>query len=339
MLINLFIKDFGIIEQTEINFTEGLNVLSGETGAGKSIVVDAIKILVGGRALDEYIRSGCDLCFVQGTFSLDNSLGVVQLLSDNGFYLEDEQLIILSREIKRNGRNFCRINGQMVTLALLKDVGSKLIDLQGQNEQQLLFNPDIQLFLLDAYGGKSLTDCRDRVSKLYSQWLEIKNNLEDFNKKNLDLAKRQDLISYQINEIDMAALRTGEEEELHTEKNRLSNKEKISQLLSECYQYIYQGVGIDSLYSALALTGRGMKSLDRLKEMDPAFTVPSELVAGALYQLEEACREISLEIERLDFYPMTLDTVEDRLALIQKLKKKYGSSIEEILAYGDRIKD
>ncbi len=336
MLQYLYIKDFGIIEKTEINFTQGLNVLSGETGAGKSIVIDAIKIVTGGRALSEYVRTGSDLSVVQAAFDNVKNQEIYNILNDNGIYCDAGELLILSREINRNGRNLCRINGQIVNLSVFKEIGCRLIDIQGQNEQQMLLDTGRQLHILDAFGGKDLLYTSKQVARLYQQHSMLKKSIEHIQEKSRDTARKVDLIKYQIAEIDNASLSVDEEEKLLIEKNRLANIEKISQLLNECYQYLYCG-SPESPCTSIDLTGKAMKAMDKLAELDPSLAGCRDLLANSFYQLEEACRQISEQIENIDYLPVDLESVEKRLYEIQRLKKKYGNSIKDILDYRNQI--
>ncbi len=335
MLLNLYIKDFGIIEKTEINFTAGLNVLSGETGSGKSIVVDAIGVVSGGRALAQYIRSGCQEALIQAAFNLTLSNEITDLLNRNNIQIQKDELLILSRVINNNGRNLCRVNGQMVNLSTFKEIGQRLIDIQGQNEQQLLFSQERQLFILDAYGGEKLLNCRAQVSKLYQQHSLLFKNIEKLRIQNQDAAKEQDLINYQINDIDNVFLSPGEDVELLTERNRLSNIEKISLLVNESYHLI-NGMS-ESPFSILDSAGKALKLLDNLAEIDPILTETRAMMASALYQMEESSRNLSQYRDNLEFYPLSLEAVEERLEQITKLKRKYGESIEEILNYRQEI--
>lgn len=333
MLLNLYIQDFGIIEKTGINFTPGLNVISGETGAGKSIVIGAIQMAAGGRALSEYVRSGCDRALVQAAAEARDLPEVSLLLSENGIDADREEALILTREINRNGRNLCRINGQMVTLGLYREIGCRLLDIQGQNDQQLLFDPGRQLFLLDAYGGGELSETAAGVALVHRKYREVLEAAGELRRGSRERAGRQDLINYQINDIDGADLKPGEDLELAAEKNRLANAEKLSRLVAECYRDLYGG----SNASSLELTGRALKALDRAAEMDHGLEGVKDLVSSALYQIEEACRDLSRYMEGLEFNPARLEAVQERIDQLDRLKKKYGQTIEEVLRHRREI--
>ncbi len=334
MLLNLLIKDFGIIENTLVDFSPGLNVLSGETGAGKSILVEAIQVVTGGRALSEYVRAGCDRAVVEAAVEARGLPEVAGLLAENGIPAEDGEALILTREINRSGRNLCRINGRMVNLSLYREVGRRLVDIQGQNDQQLLFEPERQLHLLDAYGGEEVLGACAEVARVYRLCREARIALEDLRRRTADQARRQELINYQAGEIDGAGLRPGEDEELEAERNRLSAAEKISRLVADCYLDLYGG---GPSASSLELTGRALKVLDRLVELDRTLSGVRETVSSALCQIEEACRELSRYIDGLEFYPARLEFVQERLDRLNRMKKKYGRTIDEILSYRREI--
>lgn len=333
MLLNLHIRDFGIVEKADIDFTCGLNVLSGETGSGKSIVVEAIQVVSGGRALTEYIRTGCERAIVQATFQTGEVPGVSDMLADHGIIGEPDGTLILSREI-RTGRNICRINGQIVTLNQYREFGRILIDIQGQYDQQLLFEPERQLYLLDAYGGEDVLAVRAEVSRLYRKWRETRHLIENLREKHREWARRQDTIAYQLNEIEEAGLKPGEYEELSAEKVKLANAEKILNLAGGCYRSLYGGEGTPS---ALDLTGMSLKNLEKAVELDNDLSGARDLVASALYQLEEACRDLAAYLDSFDFSPERLDFIEKRLGSLENLKRKYGTTIEDILRYHDEI--
>lgn len=335
MLLNLYIKDFGIIEKTGISLTRGMNVLSGETGAGKSIIIEAIQVVTGGRALSEYVRAGCERAIVQAAVDVRSLPEVICLLSDSGIAAEQDGLVILTREINKSGRNLCRINGQMVTLNQYREIGRMLVDIQGQYDQQMLFEPERQLYLLDAYGGADISRTASEVARLFRSCREIRETINGLKERQMEWARRQDTINYQIADIDGADLRPGEDEELESEKKKLANAEKISAMAGDCYRQLYGGGGNSA--SSLELAGSALKLLDRLAELDCGLSRVRDTVAAALYQLEEASRELAAYLDGLEFYPSRLEFVEERLDLLARLKKKYGRTVENILKYREEI--
>lgn len=334
MLLNLFIKDFGIIEKTDIDFSPGLNVLSGETGSGKSVIIDAIGVVSGGRSSTEYIRAGCDQSIIQLTADIKGLKHIEDLISERGINSDSTGIIVMSRELNKT-RSICRINSQITTLAVYKEFGQALIDIQGQHDQMILFAPEKHLLLLDAYGGEEIAVAAAEVKSLYREWADQRNNIRSLQEKYREWARKQDIISFQVNEIDSAALIPGEDGELEWEKRKLVNIEKLSALVNECYQYMYGGGPAESV---LDLAGKSVKNLEKAAGLDPVLNRALELATQSLYQAEEACRELSAYMDGLEFYPVRLEQIEGRLDLLGRLKKKYGDTIEEILSYGEAIK-
>ena len=334
MLLNLFIKDFGIIEKTDIDFSPGLNVLSGETGSGKSVIIDAIQVVSGGRSSTEYIRAGCDQSIIQLTADISGLTHIEGLISERGINSDSTGIIVMSRELNRS-RSICRINSQITTLNVYREFGQALLDIQGQHDQMLLLSPDKHLQLLDAYGGEEIAGAAAEVRSLYREWAEKKKSISAIQEKYREWARKQDIISFQASEIDSAALVPGEDGALESEKRKLVNIEKLSALVNESYQHMYGGGPSESM---LDLAGKSIKSLAKAAELDPMLNRARELASQSLYQAEEACRELSAYMDSLEFYPARLEQIEGRLEQLGRLKKKYGNTIEEILSYGDEIK-
>lgn len=334
MLLNLFIKDFGIIEKTDIDFSPGLNVLSGETGSGKSVIIDALQVVSGGRSSAEYIRAGCDRSIIQLTADISGLKHIEGLISERGINSDSTGIIVISRELSRS-RSICRINSQITTLNVYREFGQALIDIQGQHDQMILLSPDKHLQLLDAYGGEEIAGAAAQVRSLYREWAEKKKSISTLQEKYREWARRQDIISFQASEIDSAALVPGEDVELESEKRKLVNIEKLSSLVNDCYQHIYGGGPAESM---LDLAGKSVKSLEKAAELDPVLNRARELASQSLYQAEEACRELSAYMDGLEFYPARLEQIEGRLEQLGRLKKKYGDTIEDILSYGEEIK-
>jgi len=334
MLLNLFIKDFGIIEKTEINFCRGLNVLSGETGSGKSIIIEAIQVAAGGRASTEYLRAGCEKAVVQMTLDTGGARHIGGLLSERGIVEDPGEALVFTREINKNGRSSCRINGQMVTLNVYREIGQHLLDIQGQYDQQLLFNPEMHLMLLDAYGREEIAEACAEVSGIYQEYSKKGRLLEDLREKHGRRVKRQETICYQLGEIDSISPKPGEDTDLISEKRKLAGAERISRLVGDCYNDLYGG---GSSGSVLELAGRSLKALEKAVEADDSLSRVRDLTAGALYQIEEACRELAAYMDGLEFFPARLEFVEERLDLLNKLKKKYGGTLEEVIGYREEI--
>lgn len=330
MLLSLEITNFGLIEHLELQFKPGLTVLTGETGAGKSIVIEALQVALGGRAYGEYIKSGAEKALVQAIFELKNLPDLEKKLSDFGLECEDG-LLILTRQLSRSGRNICRINGQVTTLQQFKQIGSYLLDMHGQHDQQSLLNPSRHMDLLDRFGGDKLLDIKEKVAGLYAMWQSAKRKLDKIRLDFRERARQAEMLRFQVEEIDTASLSENEEEILIAEKTRLANAEKIVQLAQAGYAALYAGE--NRMPSAVDQLGRAVEYLEKLKELDDSLVPLLETVSSAFYQVQEAARELVSYRDGIEFQPERLEEIERRLSEISRLKAKYGDSITEILAY------
>jgi DNA repair protein RecN (Recombination protein N) len=328
MLTELRIRDFAIIDELELTFNPGFVVLTGETGAGKSIIIDAVEMLLGGRADTALIRAGTEVAFVEGTFQLEpNIQSIVLPILEREDLQDDPEVIHLSREIRREGRNICRVNGRVVTLALLSEVGQWLIDVHGQSEHLSLLRVREHLTLLDRYAD--VDQLKSTFFKLHSRLSSVRKELSELRQKEANAARQIEFLTYQINEIDSAALQPDEEESLQEERTRLANAERLAQLSEQALGSLDND--IDTQASALDLIGRSYQLLEQLKGIDDTLqgTVErSQLVQDGLVEL---VRELRRYRDSIEFNPKRLDFVEERLGLIQDLKRKYGDTIEAIL--------
>jgi DNA repair protein RecN (Recombination protein N) len=328
MLTELRIRDFAIIDELELTFNPGFVVLTGETGAGKSIIIDAVEMLLGGRADTALIRAGTEVAFVEGTFQLEpNIQSIVLPILEREDLQDDPEVIHLSREIRREGRNICRVNGRVVTLALLSEVGQWLIDVHGQSEHLSLLRVREHLTLLDRYAD--VDQLKSTFFKLHSRLSSVRKELSELQQKEANAARQIEFLTYQINEIDSAALQPDEEESLQEERTRLANAERLAQLSEQALGSLDND--IDTQASALDLIGRSYQLLEQLKGIDDTLqgTVErSQLVQDGLVEL---VRELRRYRDSIEFNPKRLDFVEERLGLIQDLKRKYGDTIEAIL--------
>lgn len=329
MLISLDIQDFGLINQQTIDFTLGLNVLTGETGTGKSIIVDALQVALGGRASTEFIRTGKERSRVTAVFDIRNKDALQELLFDWGISLEDDGTLVMTRELARNGRNHCRLNGQVVTLGVYREAGQHLVDIHGQHESQSLFNPDRHRDLLDRFGG--LVEMRQEVAEAYRQWRDLHSRIEELRQGARDRLRRMDMLAYQVEEIDQARLTPEEEESLTQERYRLANAEKIAALATRCYGAIHGGE--EGLPAVMDLLGQACRELDELSRLDVELKPLASTLMNTLYQIEDVARELARYGDEVEFNPGRLQLVEERLYLIRKLKRKYGDSVGEILRY------
>ncbi|HMA59608.1 MAG TPA: AAA family ATPase, partial [Halanaerobiales bacterium] len=336
MLSELNIKNFALIDELNIELKPGFSVLTGETGAGKSIILDALDILMGARAYKEVIRTNESSAYIEALFYPDQKQELDEILSENGISPEDEMLLI-SREINEDGRNKGRINGQLVTVSLIQEIAPYLVDIHGQHEQQSLLNEDTHLMILDQYIKNDIKDLKREVKDYFSEIQNIKNKLSNLDIDEQSRARKIDLYQFQIDEITKANLETGEDEELFKKYKKLSNMEDIYALCGE----------IDSLINAedysqsglMDKVGHYMKNLEEYKEYDDSLADFHQSLQNIYYELEELSFRLDDYISSAEFDKNELNKVEERLDLINRLKRKYGDSIEEILEYKDDLKE
>lgn len=309
MINTLHIKNIGIIDEISVDLNKGFNVLTGETGAGKTLIIDSLEILAGGRFSKEMIRKGENYSFVEMSVSKANS----------------EEDIILSREININGKNLCKINGRMVTVAQLKDFMSKLLDIHGQHDNQSLLNSNIHIKLLDKFAGNDLKNIKLSYLEKYNKYKRLKEEIAKNYGDDKERQRKLDLLKYQSNEIEEANLKKGEEEELEEKKKRILNSEKLSKNLGIAENEILN-VSLDSIQSA-------MKALEKIEDINEEYVKSAEAIRNIYYELEDCGRTIANYSEDIYFDDREIDKVEERLNLISSMKRKYGNNIEEILKY------
>ncbi len=333
MLRELYIRNFGIIDELTVTFAPGLNVLTGETGAGKSLLVDAVTAILGARAQAEWIRGGADKTIVEGIFELEGDIleRVNALLRREGLD-EEGNTLILSREVRATGRSIARINGRAVTAALLGELGRLLVDIHGQGEHLSLLRPRAHLFLLDRYAH--LEERRAEIAENIARLRAIRRELEHLRTHERELAQRADLLAYQIREIEQAALEPGEDEELDIERQRLAHAEHLIENVETAILALEGEVG--TVAGALDLLGEVEARLGRLTDLDPSLEPLASQAAALAEQVNDLLRALTTYREQVEFNPQRLEEVEERLALIRSLKRKYGDTIEEILAYAEQ---
>lgn len=332
MLKELNIKNFAIIDQLRVEFHPGLNVFTGETGAGKSIVVDALNLALGGRASADLIRTGCPEAVVEAAFEL-NGRGTAEItsrLKEQGIEVEQGEDLIVRRVLAASGKNKVYINGSLANLATLSALGASLADIHGQHEHQSLLSQDRQREMLDTFGG--LGPLRDETAEQYHHVQGIRIELAELEAGERDRAQREDILRFQKNEIETAALKPGEDEDLAHEQKVLANSEKLA---------AYSGMVDELLYasdnSALTSLKKAINSLKEIAAIDSRLSGALELSESGRAQIEEAAREISSYHESVEFDPQRLEAIGDRLDLIQKLRKKYGNTVVEIIAFGEKV--
>ncbi|MGC1455469.1 MAG: DNA repair protein RecN, partial [Nitrospirota bacterium] len=329
MLKELNIKNLAIIDQLRVEFAPGLNVFTGETGAGKSIIVDALSLALGERASVDLIRSGFQEAVVEAAFEL-NSHGagdVTALLSEQGIEMDPGGDLIVRRVLSSSGKNKVYINGSLANLTTLAAVGANLADIHGQHEHQSLLSLERQMEMLDTFGG--LDTLRDEVTAEYRRLFDIRKDLAELQEGERDRAQREDLLRYQKNEIEAAQLKPGEGEELENAQKVLANAEKLATLSAMVDEVLYSSDG-----SALANLKKAINGLKDVVEIDSSLAGALDLCESGRAQIEEAAREVASYHNRAESDPQRLEQIGDRLDLIQKLKKKYGNTIEEILDFG-----
>jgi DNA repair protein RecN (Recombination protein N) len=328
MLTDLTIKNIAIIDSLQIAFTPGLTVLTGETGAGKSIIIDAVGLIMGGRASSELIRSGEEEATVEAIFDISGLQHVREQLAAAGFDCDDE--LLLKRSISRAGKNRIYLNGSMGTLALLGDVTRCLINIYGQHESQTLMRPENQLALLDSFAGT--TALRDRFAETFRQLQALQERLEHLDEQERESARRIDLLSFQSGEIAAAGLKAGEETELEDQRQILASAGKLGSVSSEAFELLYGGDG-----AILGQLRRISSSVKEIAAIDHGLGELAQTLENAYLQLEDAAIELRDYSSRIESDPATLQQIDDRLDLIGRLKRKYGSTVEEVLTFKEQI--
>ena len=335
MLIELKIADFATIETLHLTFDPNFNVLTGETGAGKSIILDAMMMLLGGRGDTSFIRSGRDRASIEAVFSLSPPMQseLQPLLEAEGLDDDSPDRLMVGRELRSNGRSFCRINGRTVNLSLLSQLAAPLIDIHGQHEHLSLLRVPQHQKLLDRY---ALLDApRAALAVEVRKLNQVRHELQTLLKSERELARRLDQLSFQVEEITTANLTIGEDKELEVERTRLSNAEQLTQLTAEAYHLLMEGRDEGQL-SINDLLGQVVRVFHQLVKLDDSMSPHNELVDNLTYQVEELAEVLRGYTDDLEFNPTRLQEVEERLHLIFNLRRKYGDSIADILAYAQR---
>lgn len=355
MLVEIAIEQFALIEYVRLQFAGGLNVLSGETGAGKSIILDAVQAVLGGRISTDVVRTGQERAVVEAVFDLADNAGKVAALREMGIPVEDDLLLLVRREISRTARGAIRLNGRTATVGMLREAADGLVDLHGQHEHQSLLQVEKHLDLLDQYGGSllreegksldvldryggdSLLVLRDEVSEIVHELNRVRGELQSLLGDDRDRARREDLLRFQVEELTAASLREGEEEELEAERQVLAHAGKLKMTASSAYTSLYEGSGRQ--LSANDLLGRVKADLEEGLRHDPSLGEAMELVDSALVHVQEASHLLAGYRDRIDDDPARLGRVEARLDQINTLKRKYGDSVAEMLQYLQEIEE
>ncbi|MCH1626635.1 DNA repair protein RecN [Ferdinandcohnia quinoae] len=333
MLAELSIKNFAIIDSLEVSLEKGLTVLTGETGAGKSIIIDAVHLLVGGRGSAEFVRYGEDRAEIEGLFLIEDIKHPCYMKAFEFGIEISEGMIVLRRDISRNGKSVCRINGKLVTIAILREFGRTLIDIHGQHEHQDLMNQERHIQLLDHFGGKEVERSLQEYQRVYKNFLALKHKLNKFNENEQELAHRLDLLQFQLKEIGNADLQPNEDIELTEEKRKIANFEKIFGGLRNSYNALYGD------QHGLDWVGLAMSHSEDLADLDEELKEIHEAISNSFYLLEETTYKVRDQLDKLEYDPKRLDFIENRLNEITQLKRKYGQTVEQILEYAASIED
>ncbi|AIS59762.1 Recombination protein N [Listeria ivanovii subsp. londoniensis] len=331
MLQEMTIKNFAIIESLSLSFREGMTVLTGETGAGKSIIIDALGLLVGGRGSTDFIRHGEERLELQGLFALaEDNLACRDALLEHGIDATDN-MVVLERNLFRSGKNSCRINGKLVTTVLLRQIGSKLIDIHSQHEHQELMNEEFHLSLLDRFAADKIKSALTKYQANFKEYQSISKEWQNWTKNERELAQRLDMLRFQQQEIENANLQAGEEDRLLEQKNILANFEKLNENLQGAYTAIQGEPG------GLEFIGEAMRQMDSAASIHADYKVVSEAISSSYYMLEDSMSQIRQSLDQLEFQPEELNQIESRLNDLNQLKRKYGKTIEDIIHYEQEI--
>lgn len=332
MLSELSIKNFAIIEGLSISFDKGLTVLTGETGAGKSIIIDAIHLLVGGRGSAEFVRHGEEKAEIEGLFQIDDHHPCNSKAIEFGIEIEDG-MVVLRRDISRTGKSVCRINGKLVTISTLREVGSTLVDIHSQHEHQDLMDESRHLPLLDQFGFEEISHSQAEYQEVFHRYEQTFKKLKSLSENEQKTAHRLDLIQFQFDEIQKANLKLNEDEVLFEEKRRLTNFERVFEAVQSSYNALTgEQKGLDWISMV-------MGGLEDAAILDSSYREIYESVMNSFYQLEDASRFLRNELDGLEYDPHRLNEIEERLNEINQLKRKYGKTIEEILEYAAKIEE
>ncbi|MBE3583739.1 MAG: DNA repair protein RecN [Limnochordaceae bacterium] len=336
MLTELHIEDFALIGDLTVRFGPGITVLTGETGAGKSIIIDALLLALGNRASADQIRTGASRSAVEAVFILEPGSAPVQLLRQLEL-LDEEQpdQLILAREVHRNGRHRCRVNGRLVGLSVLAEIGQTLVDWLGQNEHQSLLRRERHQALLDRFAGPAAVELAAQVEASYLRWQELQSQLRQVAQDHTDHQHLAERLAHEMQEIDQAAIAPGEEEELAAEEQRLRHAAQLVEASRRAYQLLYEqeAAAEGELPAAVDLVGQAVQVLNEAVRIDPALQAPLQLVLSAQAELGEAAHQLRRYQQQIVLDPQRLEEVSQRLDLIRRLLRKYGGSLAALQQY------
>lgn len=330
MLLEISIKNFAIIEEISLTFENGMTVLTGETGAGKSIIIDAMNLMLGARASLDVIRHGANKAEIEGLFSVGENAALTQILEENGIEVTEE--LIIRREILQNGRSIGRINGQMVNLTTLRAVGQYLVDIHGQHDQEELMKPNMHIRMLDEFGNSHFASVKKHYQDLFERYRRLRKRVLTKQKNEQEHKARIEMLEFQIAEIEAAALKSGEDQALNQKRDKLLNHKHIADTLTNAYVMLD-----DEEFSSLSNIRSAMNDLMTLEEFDADYKDMSSNVSEAYYILEEVTKHLGDVIDELDFDAGSLQQIEARLEVIYSITRKYGGSVDDVLDYYENI--
>lgn len=330
MLLQLDIHNIALIDEVNIELGDGLNILTGETGAGKSIIIDSINAVLGGRISKEIIRTGSERAMVEAAFQIDNER-FEDIFGELGVESEEDGTLILSREITQSGRNTCRVNGKLAAVSVLRAIGERLIDLHGQHDNQSLIKAENHIELLDSFGGEAIQQLKREYSALLEQYRDIKARLKSLSGDPGQRERKIDLLKFQIDEIKKSKLKPEEEDELNRQKLLLTNAEKIAGSLSTAYSLI----SADQRGSrpVTDVLNEALSQLSTVSRLDEGYGEMLRRLQDIIYQLDDLTEDVRKNYENVEFNPGLLEEIQERLDLIYKLKRKYGKTIPEIYQF------
>ena len=332
MLLEISIKNFAIIESISLNFEKGMTVLTGETGAGKSIIIDAMNMMLGARATTEVIRHGAPKAEIEGLFSIESNRALEEIFDEQGLELSDE--IIIRREILQNGRSISRVNGQMVNLSVLRTIGQQLVDIHGQHDQEELMRPHRHIQMLDEFGDASFFELKEAYQTSFDNYRRMRKQVLDIKKNQQEHKARIEMLEFQMAEIEAANLKAGEDIALNQERDKLLNHKHIADTLTNAYSMLD-----NEEFSSLANVRSAMNDMESLEEFDPEYREISSSLSESYYVLEDITKRLESIIDDLDFDGNRLMQVESRLDLIHTITRKYGGSVDDVLEYFAKITD